>query len=345
MPSRRRGPKRGERPRDPAAPAGNPPTDDGTIAASRGPYRIHVVAELTGVPEPTLRAWERRYHVPAPDRTASGYRLYSAQDVELVREMRRLCGEGVAAAEAARLVGGRSGGTQSVERPSADAYADAVRALVDAVVRFDDVALDAELRRVFYLGPSTAAYDRVLAPALVQVGVMWHDGRISVAQEHLASQRIGAVVRDITRLVQHEESEDCAVVACFADEEHEIGALGVAMRLSIWRLRSVFLGARTPPVAIRTAVEALAPKLVALSTTVPVERARARELVDGYASACGNVPWLVGGAAADGIADLVRKAGGLLAPSDASSLRAAVRLALGRTTGARRVQRSGRAAR
>ena len=45
-------------------------------AGVRGPYRIHVVAEMTGIPAATLRAWERRYGIPSPERTASGYRLY-----------------------------------------------------------------------------------------------------------------------------------------------------------------------------------------------------------------------------------------------------------------------------
>src|ERR1700744_5322809 len=70
----------------------------------RGPYRLPPVAALTGVPEPTLRAWERRYGIPTPERTASGYRLYGDREVAQVREMQRLCAGGLAAAEAARAV-------------------------------------------------------------------------------------------------------------------------------------------------------------------------------------------------------------------------------------------------
>ena len=47
-------------------------------------YRIRAVAELTGVSTATLRAWERRYGVPTPSRTASAYRLYGDEDVALV---------------------------------------------------------------------------------------------------------------------------------------------------------------------------------------------------------------------------------------------------------------------
>src|SRR3954452_18350215 len=73
-------------------------------AAGAGPYRINVAAELCGIPAATLRAWERRYGVPVPRRTASAYRLYTREDVELLRRMRDLVEEGVSPAEAARVV-------------------------------------------------------------------------------------------------------------------------------------------------------------------------------------------------------------------------------------------------
>jgi len=53
-----------------------------------GRYRIQAVADMTGIPAATLRAWERRYGVPAPARTDASYRLYSEGDVELVRKLR-----------------------------------------------------------------------------------------------------------------------------------------------------------------------------------------------------------------------------------------------------------------
>ncbi|HEU4535337.1 MAG TPA: MerR family transcriptional regulator, partial [Polyangiaceae bacterium] len=73
-------------------------------AIGEGPFRIRVAAELSGVPAATLRAWERRYGVPAPSRTTSAYRLYSANDVEQVRRLRVLVERGVSPAEAARAV-------------------------------------------------------------------------------------------------------------------------------------------------------------------------------------------------------------------------------------------------
>ena len=54
--------------------------------SENGRYRIQSVAEMTGVSAATLRAWERRYGVPTPSRTASAYRLYGDEDVALVAQ-------------------------------------------------------------------------------------------------------------------------------------------------------------------------------------------------------------------------------------------------------------------
>ena len=45
--------------------------------SENGRYRIQSVAEMTGVSAATLRAWERRYGIPAPRRTAAAYRPVS----------------------------------------------------------------------------------------------------------------------------------------------------------------------------------------------------------------------------------------------------------------------------
>jgi DNA-binding transcriptional MerR regulator/methylmalonyl-CoA mutase cobalamin-binding subunit len=307
-------------------------SDDGDIRgnasgglAEPGPYRIHAVAALTGVPEPTLRAWERRYGIPTPERTASGYRLYGEREVAQVREMQRLCAQGMAAAEAARTIATDASLRPGTAHADPDSFGAAVDAILEAVARFDDVALDKQLRRAMYLGSTGAVADRVILPALERIGTLWHQGELTVAQEHFGSYRLGTTMRDLLRLSVREDATARAVVACFADEEHDIGALAAAMRLANWGLRPIFLGARTPPEAVKTAVEGLAPKLVALSVSVAPKKLRARELVDGYTRACGAVPWVVGGAGVDAIAGIVRKAGGMVAPTDGRMLRGLVR--------------------
>jgi MerR family transcriptional regulator, light-induced transcriptional regulator len=52
-----------------------------------GELAIKDVAERTGIAAGTIRMWEQRYGFPEPRRTASGYRRYSAGDVEALRRV------------------------------------------------------------------------------------------------------------------------------------------------------------------------------------------------------------------------------------------------------------------
>ena len=54
---------------------------------SRFDLTIGDFVERTGVAEPTLRVWERRYGFPEPRRTASGHRRYSEADVDAVNRV------------------------------------------------------------------------------------------------------------------------------------------------------------------------------------------------------------------------------------------------------------------
>jgi DNA-binding transcriptional MerR regulator len=50
-------------------------------------FRIGEVADRTGIPEGTLRMWERRHGFPEPERLPKGHRRYSKRDIELVRRV------------------------------------------------------------------------------------------------------------------------------------------------------------------------------------------------------------------------------------------------------------------
>ncbi len=259
------------------------------------------------MPAATLRAWERRYGIPAPERSAASYRMYSERDVSLVKQLRALTEQGLAASEAARRL---SEGALAIEPPPVmrDSF-DVVRERVlDAVERFDPDTLDTELRRALILGSAGEVYERVLVPVMQSVGERWRDGELTVGHEHLASEALRAVAVDLLRLARPARPAGRAVLACFADEQHALPLYGIAFRLVQRGMRPVVLGARTPPEAIALAVEKLRPDLVGLSVTVTPANGEA--LVAAYAEACADVPWAVGGSGTVGLADAVRQHGG-----------------------------------
>jgi DNA-binding transcriptional MerR regulator len=70
-------------------------------------YRIGTAARLSGVAIDTVRNWERRYGLVVAERGKGGQRLYSDADVEHLRALQSLVGEGLSAGEAHHVLAGR----------------------------------------------------------------------------------------------------------------------------------------------------------------------------------------------------------------------------------------------
>ena len=69
--------------------------------------RIGELSRRLGVSDHVLRAWENRYGLLQPVRSAGGFRLYSEADARRVRRMQAHLARGLSAAEAARAVLGQ----------------------------------------------------------------------------------------------------------------------------------------------------------------------------------------------------------------------------------------------
>ena len=67
-------------------------------------YNVKAIALQSGVKASTLRAWERRYGVPKPDRTGSGYRLYSSRDIATIRWLKAQIESGMSISQAVSLL-------------------------------------------------------------------------------------------------------------------------------------------------------------------------------------------------------------------------------------------------
>nr|BBH93831.1 hypothetical protein KTA_20300 [Thermogemmatispora argillosa] len=66
-------------------------------------FNTKAVVQQTGVPAPTLRAWESRYAILSPERATNAYRLYSERDIALIRWLKERVDSGMAISQAVAL--------------------------------------------------------------------------------------------------------------------------------------------------------------------------------------------------------------------------------------------------
>jgi len=200
---------------------------------------------MTGIPRNTLLAWERRYGVPTPGRTDGGHRVYSEDDVAILRRLKQLLARGHRIGEAVSLLH-RSA---EPERARAEVLApiDQQReALRDALLVFNRHRAD-EIYHRLSSWAIRRVIDGVLLPILREVGDGWHAGEITVAQEHFASAFIREqLITMLNRLESGPVAGPVVVCAGYPGEAHEIGLLSVAVKLAMRGWRVAYLGADLP---------------------------------------------------------------------------------------------------
>jgi DNA-binding transcriptional MerR regulator len=224
-------------------------------------YTIRQASLRSGISVPLLRAWERRYGVVDPQRTASGYRLYDDKAVDRLRTMRRLVEAGWTPSNAAEaiLTGdvGLEAATQapstteatwpSLAVPGSTSQAtDLVERIVDAAARFDLRTLEAALDDAYATGSFESATDGVILPALHAIGDGWAAGRIDVAAEHAASHVIGRRLSGALAAAGPAPARPAVIVGLPPGARHELGALAFAVAARRGGIPVAYIGADVP---------------------------------------------------------------------------------------------------
>jgi len=231
--------------------------------------RIGEVSLRTDVAVATLRAWERRYALLRPARTAGGHRLYSEQDVARVREMSRLMSEGWAASAAARQASGAAVAATTdaaaTERDREQGASGLRQALTRAIDSMDAAAINAVVDDTFARFEIAPALDEVLLPVIRDLGDGWEDDAGVVAREHLATHTLRPRLHRLIR-THGRDGRRVLVAAAPEHEEHDFGLLAGAAIASDAGWRVHYLGARTPSAALSNAVARVGAQAVVVAT-------------------------------------------------------------------------------
>jgi DNA-binding transcriptional MerR regulator len=239
--------------------------------------RIGDVSRRTGVPPATLRAWERRYGVLSPTRTAGGHRVYSPSDVARVRQLVTLVDSGMAVSLAADRLG--RGGGEVAAKPATPEAQPLVEIVWSAADRFDERevrGLLTEAEAALGLGPFL---DDVVVPVLRRLGADWRASPRNIAREHFTSTLVRSYL--VQLLGENVDRKGPIVVtAAPAGDSHDIGVIMVAVVLAAHGWHPITLGAQTPASSVDSLLAELAPPCIAVGGAL---RGPAARLLAGWA--------------------------------------------------------------
>lgn len=289
-------------------------------------YPIRAVSKLTGISIDTLRAWERRYHVVTPQRDERG-RLYTEADVERLRLLSAAVERGHAIGRVAALgdeelqalmsspvpAADSDGAMKSVRHDQRDQPSLAPRSVMAAIARLDYAEAERELALLAaVLDPRELVY-RVALPLMQEVGEAWHDGKLSIAQEHMASALLRNLVGALVPLYRRSSPVSKLLFATPSGERHEFGILLSAMLAAGGGLGVVYLGADLPATEIVVAAQKTAPQAVALGLIGATGAGEAlKELQEVAQKLPAQIELWVGGAQGEALIKEVRKTRALL---------------------------------
>jgi MerR family transcriptional regulator, light-induced transcriptional regulator len=252
----------------------------GGVYAVQTMYTIKQAAARAGLTVPVLRAWERRYGIVTPARTANGYRQYDDIAIARVRAMRRLVDSGMSpSAAAASIASGAIPHVESARDGSLQRGAlDFSSRFVTAAAGFDLVAIEEVLDEMFAAGTFERIADEHLLPALKALGDAWADGRLDIASEHAASH---AVLRRLSAAYQAagrpSDELGAILVGLPPGARHELGGLAFAVAARRAGLPVLYLGPDLPvhdwvSVAARTHARAAVIGVVTMADREPAEQ-------------------------------------------------------------------------
>lgn len=199
---------------------------------------ISALSRRTGVAPDTLRKWEQRYGVLDPARTTGGQRRYTELDVQRVEWLRDRIRDGWRIGEAARVL-------DEASSAALDEPADLRDALITSIRDYEPQVLSATLDQAFAVLTLEQALTEVVTPALHWAGEAWHNGQLSIAQEHALTAKVRA---HLGKLISEGRGgvHGIALLACAPGEQHDVGLLMLAVMLRADGWRVEFLGADTP---------------------------------------------------------------------------------------------------
>lgn len=225
-------------------------------------FNLKAVLRETGLAADTLRAWERRYGLPAPQRTAGGHRLYSQYDIETIKWLIARQAEGLSISRAVDLWNEQTASgldplaalaptgialNQNASANPADTTLDAIRAeWIQACINFSEVQAEQALNKAFSIFPVEAVCVDVLQKGVSEIGNMWYENRASVQQEHFAS---GLAMRRLDALLSASPAPtrpQTILMGCPPGEWHTFTSLLLALLLRRRGLNVIYLGANVP---------------------------------------------------------------------------------------------------
>jgi methylmalonyl-CoA mutase cobalamin-binding subunit len=228
---------------------------------------IGEVESKTGLSKDTLRKWESRYGFPLPQRNELGIRFYTPAEVQKIQTIKFLLNRGEKISRLSRLSLNQLLFLLDSQNCSSDRW----RPQFSSIFEFSKNGDYASIRSALLVALDDLGLQRFvlefIAPFLIEIGLAWHNGEISIAQEHLCTAQIMQVLSEENAKISNSSSSIKVLLATPPSELHTIGLKMVETMILLAGGSPINLGAQTPVDQIIQMANHADVKVVAISVS------------------------------------------------------------------------------
>ena len=239
---------------------------------------IQKLSQEVGIGVDTLRVWERRYGFPKPGRDSRGHRCYPVDQVEELRVIKSLQLLGMRPSKIHKMSpGDRIKLRQSLQQKempgdSSDEIAQ------DLTIKLGPKEIDRELeQQLQYLGMEKFIHE-IAVPLIQALDRGWTDNIISIAREHLVSDRLEAMLREQLKIGEPNNPGRQMLFLTLSGERHKLGLLMSALLFKQQGISCTILNEEIPLSEVPSLVEELGIDAVAISFSAHYSTSEAKKI-------------------------------------------------------------------
>jgi excisionase family DNA binding protein len=199
------------------------------------------------------------------------------------------------------------GGHRRFERREVQRFLDSIRgptstAFVDLLLHSDGLGVEARLLTERSRLGSWLAVAEMLGGVLAEMGDRWRAGRVTILQEHLASERLARALARVSDALPVQPGAPRCALACAEGDRHALGLslVEVALREAGWA--TLWAGQDTPAAALADLARGKGAEMIAVSaSSATTDAGGLRRQAEALGEACsasgvalclgGSGPW------------------------------------------------------
>lgn len=263
-----------------------------------GKYSIKELERLSGIKAHTIRIWEKRHQLIAPQRTTTNIRFYSDDDLKKIINVSLLNNNGFKISKIANLSSSELSKKVVELTEKSDEVSIYIDQMVVAMVDLEEEQFEGLLGKLTLKFGFEKTITEIVYPFLEKIGVLWQTGNISPAQEHFISNLVRQkIIVAIDALPLPPKTARRALFFLPENELHEIGLLFYHYITRKEGFRTFYLGQSVPYKDLKEICATHQPRFIIASCTTVPQSKDVQSYVDSLAGDFKSAIVLASGAA------------------------------------------------